>query len=62
MGNEVDPELQVSGLPDLTGKLNYTGRRRAEDLAPIDGQTLRYTLAEREQQLCTLMEKLRERS
>lgn len=59
---KVDPELQVKGLPDLTGKLDYAGRRRAEDLGCIDGPTLRWTLAEREQQLANLLEKLRERS
>jgi hypothetical protein len=58
----VDPELQVEGLPALTGKLEYAGRRRMEDLAVIDGQSLRCALAEREQQLAQMLAKLRDRS
>lgn len=60
--NPIDSELQVDGLPDLTGRLDYAGRRRTEDLACIDGQSLRWALAEREQQLAQMIDKLRERS
>jgi hypothetical protein len=59
---QVDPELQVEGLPDLTGKLDHAGRLRSEELAVIDGQSLRYALAEREQQLAQMIAKLQDRS
>jgi hypothetical protein len=59
---QVDPDLQVEGLPDLTGKLDAAGRGRSEELSAIDGQSLRYALAEREQQLAQMIAKLQDRS
>lgn len=60
--NPIDSELQVEGLPPLTGKLDYIGRHRTEELAGIDGGSLRWALAEREQQLMGLLKKQRDRS
>lgn len=62
MATPLDSELQVAGLPELTGKLQYPGERRLAELASIDGPSLRRALAEREQQLEQMIEKLRERS
>lgn len=59
---QVDPELQVAGLPDITGKLNWAGLTRREELAGIDGESLRFALVEREQQLAQMIAKLQDRS
>jgi hypothetical protein len=47
---------------ELTGKLDAAGRGRSEELSAIDGQSLRYALAEREQQLAQMIAKLQDRS
>jgi hypothetical protein len=55
--------LQVPGLPELTGKLDLQGRARARELEDeIDREALSYALAERELQLASMIQKLRERS
>lgn len=55
--------LQVQGLPDLTGKLDLIGRARARELEDeLERETLAYALTEREQQLATIIQKLRERA
>lgn len=62
----MDRSLNVPGLPELTGRLNLEGRARVQELErianKIHDEDLLFALAEREQQLAVLMEKLRERS
>jgi hypothetical protein len=53
-------DINVQGLPELTGKLDSQDRRRATQLeAEYDREELSFALVEREQQFADLLDRMR---